>query len=124
MMFISGFLYLLALIVGFFVKIPNGLLIFFVLLFTFSIFKEKKLLYLGKKSRRNKIIALVVSIFLILILSIIQGKLGIRSYSFISEEHRFNKVYLVLSYFVINFILDGLVSLKKNSVKDWEKFDI
>ena len=113
MIFISGFLYLLALVVGFFVKIPSGLLIFFIFLFTFSVFKEKKLLYLGKKSRRNKIIALVISIFLILILSIIQEKLGIRSYSFISEEYKFNKVYLVLSYFVINFILDGIVSLKE-----------
>lgn len=113
MIFISGILYLLALIVGFFVEIPRGLLIFFVLLFTFAIFKEKGLLFLGKKSKKNMILALFISIFLILILSIIQEKLAIRSYSFINDKNIFNKIYLGLGYFVINFILDGLSALRK-----------
>lgn len=113
MIFISGILYLLALIIGFFVEIPSGLLIFFVLLFTFAIFREKALLYPGKMSKTNKIIALLISISLILILSIIQEKLGIKSYSFINDKYKFNKIYLVLGYFVINFILDGLSALKE-----------
>lgn len=113
MVFISGFLYLVALVVGFFVEIPSYLLIFFVLLFTFSIFKEKRLIYLGKKSRLNKILALVIAILLIFVLSVIQEKLGIRAYSFINDEYKFNKIYLVLAYFVINFILDGLSSLRE-----------
>lgn len=113
MVFISGFLYLVALVVGFFVEIPGYLLIFFVLLFTFSIFKEKRLIYLGKKSRLNKILALVISILLIFVLYVIQEKLGIRAYSFINDEYKFNKIYLVLAYFVINFILDGLSSLRE-----------
>lgn len=113
MIFISGILYLLALIVGFFIEIPRGLLVFFMLLFTFAIFREKGLVHLPKKSKINMIIALLISIFLILILSIIQEKLGIKSFSFINDKYKFNKIYLGLGYFVINFILDGLSALKE-----------
>lgn len=113
MIFISGILYLLALIVGFFIEIPRGLLVFFVLLFTFAIFRERGLVHLSKKSKINMIIALLISIFLILILSIIQEKLGIKSFSFINDKYKFNRIYLGLGYFVINFILDGLSALKE-----------
>lgn len=113
MIFISGILYLLALILGFFIKIPTYILIFLMFLFFISALREKKLIYKGKNSKRNRYLSLLVIILLILILSIIQDKLSISSFTFISDGQIFDKSYLIFSYIVINFIIDGITSLKE-----------
>ena len=113
MIFISGILYLFALILGFFMEIPTHILIFLMLLFFISAFREKKLIYNGKNSKRNRYLSLLVIIILILILSIIQDKLSISSFTFISDGQIFDKSYLIFSYIVINFLINGITTLKE-----------
>lgn len=113
MIFISGFLYLLTLVLGFFMKIPTYILIFLMFLFFISAFKEKKLIYRGNKTKRNKILALSILIFTTILLSIIQDKLNINSFTFLNDNQRFYIIYLVLSYIVLNIIIDGITSLKE-----------
>lgn len=113
MIFISGILYLLALILGFFIKIPTYILIFLMFLFFISALREKDLIYRGKKTRRNKILALSILIFATILLSIIQDKLNIDSFTFLNDNQRFHIIYLALSYIVLNFIIDGVTFLNE-----------
>ena len=113
MIFISGILYLLALVLGFFMKIPTYILIFLIFLFFISALREKDLIYRGKKTRRNKILALSILIFATIPLSIIQDKLNIDSFTFLNDNQRFHIIYLVLSYIVLNFIIDGVTFLNE-----------
>lgn len=113
MIFISGLLYLLALILGFFIKIPTYILIFLMLSFFISAFREKKLIYNSKSSKRNRYLSLLVIILLILILSIIQDILNISSFTFINDGQIFDKSYLIFSYIVINFLINGITYLKE-----------
>ena len=113
MIFISGFLYLLTLVLGFFILIPTYILIFLMFLFFISALKEKKLIYRGKNTKRNKILALSILIFATILLSIIQDKLSIDSFTFLNDNQRFHIIYLALSYIVLNFIIDGITALKE-----------
>lgn len=111
MIFISGILYILLVILGFFVEINNYILIAMILIFVISLFKERVLLR-GVGSIKTKIISIIFFIILIFILSLIQEKLAITSYSFINNDNKVSYSYLIVSYLVLTALIETRKSLK------------
>ena len=111
MIFISGILYILLVILGFFVEINNYILIAMILIFVISLFKERELLR-GVGSIKTKIISIIFLIILIFILSLIQEKLAITNYSFINNDNKVAYSYLIVSYLVLTALIETRKSLE------------
>ena len=111
MIFISGILYILLVILGFFVEIKNFILIAMMLIFAISLFKERELLR-NRGSIKTKIISIIFLIILIFILSLIQEKLAITNYSFINNDNKIAYSYLIVSYLVLTALIETRKSLK------------
>ncbi|WP_308654232.1 hypothetical protein [uncultured Anaerococcus sp.] len=111
MIFISGILYILLVILGFFVEIKNFILIAMMLIFAISLFKERELLR-GVGSIKTKIISILFLIILIFILSLIQEKMAITNYSFINNDNKVSYSYLIVSYLVLTALIETRQSLK------------
>ena len=111
MIFISGILYILLVILGFFVEIKNFILIAMMLIFAISLFKERELLR-NRGSIKTKIISIIFLIILIFILSLIQEKLSITNYSFINNDNKIAYSYLIVSYLVLTALIETRKSLK------------
>lgn len=111
MIFISGILYILLVILGFFVEIKNFILIAMMLIFAISLFKERELLR-NRGSIKTKIISILFLIILIFILSLIQEKLAITNYSFINNDNKVAYSYLIVSYLVLTALIETRKSLK------------
>ena len=111
MIFISGILYILLVILGFFVEINNYILISMILIFAISLFKERELLR-NRGSIKTKIISIIFLIILIFILSLIQEKLAITNYSFINNDNKVAYSYLIVSYLVLTALIETRKSLK------------
>ncbi|MCI5971796.1 MAG: hypothetical protein MRZ08_02045 [Anaerococcus sp.] len=111
MIFISGILYILLVILGFFVEINNYILIAMMFVFAISLFKERELLK-GVGSINTKIISIIFFIILIFILSLIQEKMAITNYSFINNNNKVSYSYLIVSYLVLTALIETRKSLK------------
>lgn len=111
MIFISGILYILLVILGFFVEIKNFILIAMMLIFAISLFKERELLR-NRGSIKTKIISIIFLIILIFILSLIQEKMAITNYSFINNNNKVSYSYLIVSYLVLTALIETRKSLK------------
>lgn len=114
MIFISGILYILLVILGFFVEIKNFILIAMMLIFAISLFKERELLR-NRGSIKTKIISIIFLIFLIIlifILSLIQEKMAITNYSFIANNNKVSYSYLIVSYLVLTALIETRKTLK------------
>ncbi|MDY2927480.1 hypothetical protein [Anaerococcus sp.] len=111
MIFISGILYILLVILGFFVEINNYILIAMMIIFAISLFKERELLR-GVGSIKTKIISIIFLIILIFILSLIQEKMAITNYSFINNNNKVSYSYLIVSYLVLTALIETRKSLK------------
>lgn len=111
MIFISGILYILLVILGFFVEINNYILIAMMFVFAISLFKERELLR-NRGSIKTKIISIIFLIILIFILSLIQEKLAITNYSFINNNNKVAYSYLIVSYLVLTALIEIRNSLK------------
>lgn len=111
MIFISGILYILLVILGFFVEINNYILIAMIFVFAISLFKERELLR-NRGSIKTKIITIIFLIILILILSLIQEKLAITNYTFIADNNKVAYSYLMVSYLVLTALIETRKSLK------------
>lgn len=111
MIFISGILYILLVILGFFVEIKNFILIAMMLIFAISLFKERELLR-GVGSIKTKIISILFLIILIFILSLIQEKMAITNYTFIANDNKVSYSYLIVSYLVLTALIETRQSLK------------
>lgn len=111
MIFISGILYILLVILGFFVEINNYILIAMMFVFAISLFKERELLK-GVGSINTKIISIIFFIILIFILSLIQEKMAITNYSFINNNNKVSYTYLIVSYLVLTALIETRKSLK------------
>lgn len=111
MIFISGILYILLVILGFFVEIKNFILIAMMLIFAISLFKERELLR-NRGSIKTKIISIIFLIILIFILSLIQEKMAITNYSFINNNNKVSYSYLIVSYLVLTALIETRQSLK------------
>lgn len=111
MIFISGILYILLVILGFFVKINNYILIAMMFVFAISLFKERELLR-NRGSIKTKIISIIFLIILIFILSLIQEKFAITNYSFINNDNKIAYSYLIVSYLVLTALIETRKSLK------------
>ena len=111
MIFISGILYILLVILGFFVEIKNFILIAMMLIFAISLFKERELLR-NRGSIKTKIISIIFLIILIFILSLIQEKMAITNYSFINNNNKVSYSYLIVSYIVLTAVIDTRMTLK------------
>ena len=111
MIFISGILYILLVILGFFVEINNYILIAMMFVFAISLFKERELLK-GVGSINTKIISIIFFIILIFILSLIQEKMAITNYSFINNNNKVSYSYLIVSYLVLTALIETRKTLK------------
>lgn len=111
MIFISGILYILLVILGFFVEINNYILIAMIFVFAISLFKERELLR-NRGSIKTKIISIIFLIILIFILSLIQEKMAITNYSFIDNNNKIAYSYLMVSYLVLTALIEIRKSLK------------
>lgn len=111
MIFISGILYILLVILGFFVEIKNFILIAMMLIFAISLFKERELLR-NRGSIKTKIISIIFLIMLIFILSLIQEKMAITNYSFIANNNKVSYSYLIVSYLVLTALIETRKTLK------------
>lgn len=111
MIFISGILYILLVILGFFVEINNYILIAMMFVFAISLFEERELLK-GVGSINTKIISIIFFIILIFILSLIQEKMAITNYSFINNNNKVSYSYLIVSYLVLTALIETRKSLK------------
>lgn len=111
MIFISGILYILLVILGFFVEIKNFILIAMMLIFAISLFKERELLR-NRGSIKTKIISIIFLIILIFILSLIQEKMAITNYTFIANDNKVSYSYLIVSYLVLTALIETRKSLK------------
>ena len=111
MIFISGILYILLVILGFFVEIKNFILIAMMLIFAISLFKERELLR-GVGSIKTKIISILFLIILIFILSLIQEKMAITNYTFIANDNKVSYSNLIVSYLVLTALIETRQSLK------------
>lgn len=111
MIFISGILYILLVILGFFVEIKNFILITMIFVFAISLFKERELLR-NRVSIKTKIISIIFLIILIFILSLIQEKMAITNYSFIANNNKVSYSYLIVSYLVLTALIETRKSLK------------
>lgn len=111
MIFISGILYILLVILGFFVEIKNFILIAMMIIFAISLFKERELLR-NRGSTKTKIISIIFLIILIFILSLIQEKMAITNYSFINNDNKVSYSYLIVSYLVLTALIETRKSLK------------
>lgn len=111
MIFISGILYILLVILGFFVEIKNFILIAMMFVFAISLFKERELLR-NRGSIKTKIISIIFLIILIFILSLIQEKMTITNYSFINNDNKIAYSYLIVSYLVLTALIETRKSLK------------
>lgn len=111
MIFISGILYILLVILGFFVEIKNFILIAMMIIFAISLFKERELLR-NRGSTKTKIISIIFLIILIFILSLIQEKMAITNYSFINNNNKVSYSYLIVSYLVLTALIETRQSLK------------
>ncbi|MDU3136068.1 MAG: hypothetical protein E6704_00535 [Anaerococcus prevotii] len=111
MIFISGILYILLVILGFFVEIKNFILIAMMLIFAISLFKERELLR-NRGSIKTKIISIIFLIILIFILSLIQEKMAITNYSFIANNNKVSYSYLIVSYLVLTALIETRKTLK------------
>lgn len=111
MIFISGILYLLLVILGFFVEINNYVLIAMIFVFAISLFKERELPK-GVESIKTKIISIIFLIILIFILSLIQKKLAITNYTFIANDNKIAYSYLMVSYLALTALIETRKSLK------------
>lgn len=111
MIFISGILYILLVILGFFVEIKNFILIAMTIIFAISLFKERELLR-NRGSTKTKIISIIFLIILIFILSLIQEKMAITNYSFINNDNKVSYSYLIVSYLVLTALIETRKSLK------------
>ena len=111
MIFISGILYILLVVLGFFVEINNYILIAMMFVFAISLFKERELLR-NRGSIKTKIISIIFLIILIFILSLIQEKMTITNYSFINNDNKIAYSYLIVSYLVLTALIETRKSLK------------
>lgn len=111
MIFISGILYILLVILGFFVEIKNFILITMIFVFAISLFKERELLR-NRVSIKTKIISIIFLIILIFILSLIQEKMAITNYSFIANNNKVSYSYLIVSYLVLTALIETRKTLK------------
>ncbi|MDU2584594.1 MAG: hypothetical protein E7C85_04535 [Anaerococcus prevotii] len=111
MIFISGILYILLVILGFFVEIKNFILIAMMLIFAISLFKERELLR-NRGSIKTKIISIIFLIILIFIISLIQEKMAITNYSFIANNNKVSYSYLIVSYLVLTALIETRKTLK------------
>ena len=111
MIFISGILYILLVILGFFVEIKNFILIAMMIIFAISLFKERELLR-NRGSIKTKIISIIFLIILIFILSLIQEKMAITNYSFIANNNKVSYSYLIVSYLVLTALIETRKTLK------------
>lgn len=105
MILISGILYILLLILGFFIEMNNYVLIAMIFVFAISLIKERELLR-WSGGVKTKIVSIIFIIILIFILSLIQEKMAITNYTFIANNNKVAYSYLIVSYLVLTALIE------------------
>ncbi len=104
MLTISSIIYLLILIAGFFIEINNIILILSMGFYLISSFTNKETsegLYTDYKALIVSVLITIAGIFL---LSILQNKMNISSYSFVNNNNKISYLYLLMTLRVVYYL--------------------